>query len=118
MSIELLEEGNWSAYRTFYSLGRIAQASRFHARPSARIKHLGYAWAWKHLEHVWNAMIRSGGLALARPVIETGLDLTRPRRSARSPIVEQAEAAASTTPLTLEGAEVPEDTPSPQGRAA
>jgi radical SAM superfamily enzyme YgiQ (UPF0313 family) len=118
MSIELLEEGYWSAYRTFYSLGRIAQASRFHARPSARIKHLGYAWAWKHLEHVWNAMIRSGGLALARPVIETGLDLTRPRRSARSPIVEQAEAAASTTPLTLEGAEVPEDTPSPQGRAA
>ena len=120
MTARQLEEGYWHAYRSFYTTGNIARASAFHARLAARFKHFGYAWAWKNMEPVWNAMIRSGCLGLMRPVIEAGLDLTKPRRTpSDSPgaITLPADHGnhVPAVPLTVDGAALETGGPPAQG---
>lgn len=99
MTIRQLDEGYARAYREFYALGRVWRASRQHASPESRLRHLLYALAWKRCEGLWNVLIKTGVIGAMRPVIEHGLEI---RGRGRRP-VEPAEQAE---PEPLEGVEL------------
>lgn len=88
MTPEELEAGYWKAYRDFYSWRNIWDSSRAHVSVRARAKHAMYAALWKRCEPAWNVLIRSGALGAIRPVIEAGLDLTRPRVGERKVVID------------------------------
>ena len=73
MTAEQVESGYWEAYRHFYKLGNIREGARHHASAALRRKHLLYSTAWKKLDPLWNAVIRSGLLGQARKVLERTL---------------------------------------------
>ena len=79
MSAAELNDGYRRAYSRFYSWGNILKAAA--AKGSARdfLRHVAYAGAWKKLEPLWGAIIRTGMLAKARPVLEKVLDGFTPR---------------------------------------
>jgi radical SAM superfamily enzyme YgiQ (UPF0313 family) len=106
MTPEQLEEGYWSAYREFYSWRNIAAASWAHEHLRARVKHLAYAALWKRCEPAWNVLIRSGALGAVRPVIEAGLDLTRPKAG-----VEQSVMDTELVAVTVSAAHATQSTP-------
>ena len=73
MTAEQVESGYWEAYRRFYKLRSICEGARHHASAALRRKHLLYSTAWKKLDPLWNAVIRSGLLGQARKVLERTL---------------------------------------------
>lgn len=70
MTAEALERGYDWAYREFYRWPSIVRASRGHADPKHRLKHLAYAAGWKKFEPGWNFLIQAGRLDLMRPLLE------------------------------------------------
>ena len=73
MTAEQVESGYWEAYRRFYKLRSICEGTRHHTSAALRRKHLLYATAWKKLDPLWNAVIRSALLGQARKVLERTL---------------------------------------------
>lgn len=74
MSRSELESGYWQAYQDFYSLAGITRAARAHGRRADQARHLAYALAWKRLEPLWDAAIRTGIVSRARPLLEQVLE--------------------------------------------
>ena len=73
MTAEQVESGYWEAYQRFYKLRSICEGARHHASAALRRKHLLYSTAWKKLDPLWNAVIRSALLGQARKVLERTL---------------------------------------------
>ena len=76
MTIEQLEAGYWRAYRDFYRWGSIWRGAA--GKPSGdRLRHLAYAGGWKKFEPLWDALIRSGQVIRALPLLERTLSFSR-----------------------------------------
>ncbi len=73
MDVKTLEAGYWRAYRDFYAWRNIGRAASAHGAIDRSIKHLAYSGAWKKLEPVWDAVIRSRRLGSMRPMLEAVL---------------------------------------------
>jgi radical SAM superfamily enzyme YgiQ (UPF0313 family) len=73
LSAEQLEAGYWKAYRDFYRWRSIWQGAAGKPRHD-RLRHLAYAGGWKKFEPVWDALIRSGQVMRALPLLETTLN--------------------------------------------
>jgi radical SAM superfamily enzyme YgiQ (UPF0313 family) len=73
LSAEQLEAGYWKAYRDFYRWRSIWQGAAGKPRQD-RLRHLAYAGGWKKFEPVWDALIRSGQVMRALPLLETTLN--------------------------------------------
>lgn len=73
LTAQQLEDGYWKAYRDFYRMRSIWDASRQHAHVKHRLKHLAYTTGWKKFEAVWDFLIRTGTLRLTRPMLEAVL---------------------------------------------
>jgi radical SAM superfamily enzyme YgiQ (UPF0313 family) len=65
-----LEEGYWRAYREFYRWSSIWRGAATKDDLTGRLRHLGYAGGWKKFEPLWDALIRSGQVLHALPVLE------------------------------------------------
>ncbi len=118
MCEEELEQGYHDAYRRFYSLASIASGARHHARTEMSLKHLAYAVGWKRCEPLWNMAIRSGLLALTRPLLEEVLSrrqrVCAPQRTSIPGGPTRADTAsldASTSLLTIHGREIASEHP-------
>ena len=96
MTIQELEDGYWRAYQEFYSWMNIYRGSMNHSTLKASAKHFGYAASWRKLEPIWNVLIKSGSLGLARPLIESGLGFCQ-RQRARPDAAALAETCLETT---------------------
>ncbi|GID91423.1 B12-binding domain-containing radical SAM protein [Amorphoplanes digitatis] len=73
MSAEQLEAGYWRAYRNFYTWPAIWRGAA--GKPGGdRLRHLAYAGGWKKFEPVWDALIRSGQVLRALPLLEAALN--------------------------------------------
>ncbi|XVV16594.1 B12-binding domain-containing radical SAM protein [Actinoplanes sp. CA-131856] len=84
MTAAQLEEGYWRAYRDFYrwpNIWRGAEGKPF--RP--RLRHLAYAGGWKKFEPLWDALIRSGQVLRALPLLERALSWRDQPPSGRIP---------------------------------
>jgi radical SAM superfamily enzyme YgiQ (UPF0313 family) len=73
LSAEQLEAGYWKAYRDFYRWRSIWRGAAGKP-PRDRLRHLAYAGGWKKFEPVWDALIRSGQVLRALPLLETTLN--------------------------------------------
>jgi radical SAM superfamily enzyme YgiQ (UPF0313 family) len=80
MSPATLERGYRRAYDRFYRWSSLWRAACTKPEWKAVVQHLAYAGAWKKLEPVWAAVIRSGALPWALPVLEATLDRFRRAR--------------------------------------
>lgn len=96
MSEQQLVDGYHRAYREFYSLPSIFEASLAHSSLSRSLKHFVYAAGWKRFEAVWDLAIRAQSMQRARPLLEAVLASVRPRR------MEQAAEQSSLVPAELE----------------
>ena len=61
------------AYRLFHQPGNIRKSARHHAQAALRRKRFLYSAAWKKLDPLLNAVIRSGLLGQARKALERTL---------------------------------------------
>ncbi len=83
-----LEEGYHWARDAFSRWGAIARGAAVHPALVQRAKHFVYGAAWKRLEPVWDVVIRTRRLAMARPLLErvlapgAGPRRARPRTAA------------------------------------
>jgi radical SAM superfamily enzyme YgiQ (UPF0313 family) len=67
-----IEDGYWRAYRDFYRWPAIWRGAR--DKPGRdRLRHLAYAGGWKKFEPLWDALIRSGHVLRALPLLERTL---------------------------------------------
>ncbi len=99
-----LEDGYWRAYRSFYTLPNIAKAALSHERLGFGLKCGAYAAAWKRLEPLWNLLIRAGVVGVMRPVIETGLEAARGKRTPANISADPSSTlAAVSTPVSIHG---------------
>lgn len=80
-----LEAGYWAAYRDFYRMRSIWDASMQHVHLKHRLKHLAYATGWKKFEAVWDFLIRTGALQATRPLLEAVLAKVPTRARPRGP---------------------------------
>jgi radical SAM superfamily enzyme YgiQ (UPF0313 family) len=87
-----LESGYWRAYDDFYSWANIVRGSRTKPTVSGQIRHAAYAGGWKHLEPVWDAVIRAKRLGLMRPALERVLAAAQRDRPPVGTSVEEVEA--------------------------
>lgn len=71
MTPAALEAGYRRAYRDFYRWAGIATGARAHVTWRQSARHLCYGACWRKFESLWDAVIRTGALALARPLLET-----------------------------------------------
>ncbi|MBB6428228.1 B12-binding domain-containing radical SAM protein [Algisphaera agarilytica] len=85
MSAEKLKAGYDRAYRDFYNLPNIWEASRHHATLKHRAKHFAYAAGWKRFEWFWNFLIKTGTVGAMRPALEGVLSAVR--RDGKTPAV-------------------------------
>jgi radical SAM superfamily enzyme YgiQ (UPF0313 family) len=87
MTAQQLEDGYWRAYRDFYRWGNIWRGAA--GKPAAdRVRHVAYAGGWKKFEPLWDALIRTGQVTRALPLLEATLASTfarnRPARAGAS----------------------------------
>jgi len=68
-----LESGYWGAYEKFYRWSSILRASRSKPSFTRRLRHLAYVGGWRKLGPLWNVLIKSGALAVMRPMLESVL---------------------------------------------
>jgi radical SAM superfamily enzyme YgiQ (UPF0313 family) len=79
MTAQQLEDGYWRAYRAFYRWGNIWRGAA--GKPMAdRVRHVAYAGGWKKFEPVWDALIRTGQVTRALPLLEATLASTYARK--------------------------------------
>jgi radical SAM superfamily enzyme YgiQ (UPF0313 family) len=79
MTAQQLEDGYWRAYRDFYRWGNIWRGAT--GKPVAdRVRHVAYAGGWKKFEPVWDALIRTGQVTRALPLLEATLASTYARK--------------------------------------
>jgi radical SAM superfamily enzyme YgiQ (UPF0313 family) len=79
MTPEQLEDGYWRAYRDFYRWRNIFKGAS--GKPVAeRARHLAYAGGWKKFEPMWDALIRTGQVTRALPLLEATLASTTARK--------------------------------------
>jgi radical SAM superfamily enzyme YgiQ (UPF0313 family) len=72
MTPRQIEDGYWRAYRDFYRWPAIWRGAR--DKPVRdRLRHLAYAGGWKKFEPLWDALIRSGQVLRALPLLERTL---------------------------------------------
>ena len=88
-----LEAGYHRAYREFYTLANIFEASRAHGSLSRSLKHFAYATGWKRFEAAWDWAIRARSMGRARPLLEAVLATVERRE------LTAAEAPKRTLPL-------------------
>jgi radical SAM superfamily enzyme YgiQ (UPF0313 family) len=80
MTAAELEAGYWQAYRDFYRWGSIWRGAS--GKPAdERLRHLAYAGGWKKFEPLWDALIRSGQVLWALPMLERTLATVRRDRA-------------------------------------
>jgi radical SAM superfamily enzyme YgiQ (UPF0313 family) len=65
-----LEAGYWQAYQDFYSWSNIARGAATKPSLPGKLRHAAYAGGWKHLEPLWDTVIRARRLAVMRPALE------------------------------------------------
>jgi radical SAM superfamily enzyme YgiQ (UPF0313 family) len=70
MTANQLEAGYWQAYRDFYRWGSIFRGASVKPTLIERVRHIGYAGAWKKCEPVWNWVVRAQLVGYARPLLE------------------------------------------------
>jgi len=73
MTARQLESGYWRAYERFYRWSSIFRSARSKPRFAGRLRHLAYTGGWRKLAPLWNLLIKSGALAVMRPVLESVL---------------------------------------------
>ena len=95
MTAAQLETGYWRAYRDFYSWGAIVRAAAAQPTLAGSMRHAAYAVGWKKLEPLWDALIRSGLVGRARPLLERVLDAAQPQRRPRPAAPPAMRAPAS-----------------------
>jgi len=71
-----LEAGYWKAYEDFYSWANIARGAATKPTLRGKLRHAGYSGGWKHLEPLWDAVIRAKRLSVMRPLLERVLSAT------------------------------------------
>lgn len=81
MTAAQLKAGYDRAYRDFYNLSNIWEASRHHATVKHQIKHFAYSAGWKRFEWLWNFLIKTGTVGVMRPALEGVLSAVRPSRA-------------------------------------
>jgi radical SAM superfamily enzyme YgiQ (UPF0313 family) len=68
---EELQRGyDWS-YREFYKWSSILKGAVAHEDLSGKAKHIAYSAGWKKFEPLWNFLIKTRNVALARPALES-----------------------------------------------
>ena len=78
MTAEQLEAGYWRAYRDFYRWRNIWRGAT--GKPAAdRVRHIAYAGGWKKFEPLCDALIRTGQVTRALPLLEAALASTTDR---------------------------------------
>jgi radical SAM superfamily enzyme YgiQ (UPF0313 family) len=70
MSPDVLEDGYWRAYRTFYKWASIARGAAAHDDLLAGLRHAAYAAGWKKFEPVWDLVIRAKQAGMMLPALE------------------------------------------------
>lgn len=73
MDAEELEAGYSQAYKDFYSWSGIWAAAMTKPEYKTQLRHLAYTAGWKKFEKVWAAVVRSGQLPKAIPLLEATL---------------------------------------------
>jgi radical SAM superfamily enzyme YgiQ (UPF0313 family) len=101
MTPEQLIAGYHRAYREFYALPSIFEASLAHSSLSRSLKHFVYAAGWKRFEALWDLAIRAQSMHRARPLLEAILATVRAR--AGESVVEKTDAASSVRLRVLDG---------------
>jgi radical SAM superfamily enzyme YgiQ (UPF0313 family) len=91
-----LESGYWRAYRDFYSWTNIARGAATKPSLQGKLRHAAYAGGWKHLEPLWDAVIRTRRLASMRPALERVLAADAPA----------ADASTANEPAGVEPADI------------
>lgn len=101
MSADQLNTGYRRAYRDFYRWTNVLRAARNHATVKHRVKHAAYAAGWKKFEPVWNTVIRTRQLALARPGLEAVLSrVTAAGGPAQAAATDGPQTAAQSTAMS------------------
>jgi radical SAM superfamily enzyme YgiQ (UPF0313 family) len=75
-----LEDGYWRAYRDFYRWSALWRGARTKELLGDRLRHLAYAGGWKKFEPAWDALIRTGRVLHALPLLESTLGSFGARR--------------------------------------
>ncbi|WP_211192128.1 hypothetical protein [Actinoplanes sp. TBRC 11911] len=79
MTPEQLEDAYWRAYRDFYRWRNIWTGAQ--GKPAAdRVRHVAYPGGWKKFEPMWDALIRTGQVTRALPLLEATLSSTAARK--------------------------------------
>lgn len=68
-----LKDGYDRAYRDFYTWGAVWRGARAHGTLKHQAKHFFYAAGWKHLEPLWDLVIRARQLRFMTPLLEAVL---------------------------------------------
>lgn len=73
MTVEMLEDGYWQAYRKFYRWRSIFRSAGVKHSATDTIRHLMYTGGWKKFEPFWNVVIKAGKVSKMLPVLESVL---------------------------------------------
>jgi radical SAM superfamily enzyme YgiQ (UPF0313 family) len=82
LSPRQLLDGYWRAYRDFYRWAALWRGAATKPLVRDRLRHLAYAGAWKKFEPLWDALIRTGQVLHALPLLEYALGSFGARRPA------------------------------------